>query len=70
MARADDLEAVSVDEALIDVSQSINELRKSSQYLDPSRDPAKEYADMIRSEVRKATTCESKNILHVIVNSQ
>ncbi|KAF9533654.1 hypothetical protein CPB83DRAFT_873629 [Crepidotus variabilis] len=68
MACADDLEAVSVDEALIDVSLTVNELRKDPQYLDSSRDVAKEFADKIRAEVRKATTCEiSIGISHNIL---
>jgi DNA repair protein REV1 len=60
MAHADDLQAVSVDEALIDVTNTINEMRKQDRYADGSSDPAKDFAEAIRDEVRKATTCEGR----------
>jgi len=60
MSYADDLQAVSVDEALIDVSTAVNELREKAQHTGYSGDPAKDFAEIIRDEVRKATTCESK----------
>jgi hypothetical protein len=60
MSHADDLQAVSVDEALIDVSTAVNELRERAQHTGYSGDAAKDFAEMIRDEVRKATTCESK----------
>jgi len=60
MSHADDLQAVSVDEALIDVSTTVNELRSQAFREGSSADPAKEFAEMLRAEVRKATTCEGK----------
>lgn len=60
MSHADDLQAVSVDEALIDVTTTVNEMRQQSQYADGTSDPAKDYAETIRNEVRAATTCEGK----------
>ncbi|KDR81975.1 hypothetical protein GALMADRAFT_114855 [Galerina marginata CBS 339.88] len=64
MAHADDLQAVSVDEALIDVTTTVNQLRSQSGHTDP----AKDFAETIRAQVRKATSCEisigvSHNIL-------
>jgi len=57
MAHADDLQAVSVDEALIDVTSSVARLTAEH----PSApDPAKDFAELIRSEVRKATGCEGR----------
>ena len=56
MLHADDLQAVSVDEALIDVTNTVNQLRGQSG----AHDPEKDYAEQIRAEVRKATGCESK----------
>ena len=63
MAHADDLQAVSVDEVLIDVSSSIQRIKtemSSSQDDDSgaSSDPAKAFAEAIRSQIRKATGCE------------
>ena len=63
MAHADDLQAVSVDEALIDVTSSVRRIRTEiSQSQEegsvvPS-DPAKDFAEAIRTQVRKATGCE------------
>ncbi len=62
MAHADDLQAVSVDEALIDVTSSIRRiLLEIAQSRDPSSspvDPAKGFAEAIRAQVKKATGCE------------
>lgn len=62
MAHADDLQAVSVDEALIDVTTSVRRIESEiSCSPDPSSsptDPAKEFADAIRAQVRNATGCE------------
>lgn len=63
MAHADDLQAVSVDEALIDVTSSVHRLRadaQSRQSRSPnvSSDPAKDFAEAIREKVRKSTGCE------------
>ncbi|KAJ3498498.1 hypothetical protein NLJ89_g10211 [Agrocybe chaxingu] len=68
MKHADDLQSVSVDEALIDVTNTVNELRSQAQSRGSTQDPAKDFAEMIRAEVRKATTCEiSIGISHNIL---
>ncbi|KAF8955572.1 hypothetical protein BDZ97DRAFT_279612 [Flammula alnicola] len=68
MSHADDLQAVSVDEALIDVTTTVNELRAQARHVNSSHDPAKDFAETIRAEVRKATTCEvSIGISHNIL---
>ncbi|KAF6758150.1 hypothetical protein DFP72DRAFT_1064874 [Ephemerocybe angulata] len=68
MSHADDLQAVSVDEALIDVSDRVAQLRRSAGYEGSQYDPAKDYAETIRAEVRKATNCEiSIGISHNIL---
>lgn len=59
MTHADDVQAVSVDEALIDVTMSLDEFRNQVRYAESLGDPAKDFAEVIRAEVRKATTCES-----------
>ena len=53
MSYADDLEAVSVDEALIDVTNTF-------EYVEPSqrRESIKSYAESIRGKVREETGCE------------
>lgn len=62
MAHADDLQAVSVDEALIDVTSSVRrintEIENSQDSNSESTDPAKDLAEAIRDQVRKATGCE------------
>ena len=67
MGHADDLQAVSVDEALIDVTSTVQRLRaKAQDGFDPFSsprpvtDPAREYAESIRAEVRRATGCEGQ----------
>ncbi|KAG2107956.1 uncharacterized protein F5147DRAFT_577321 [Suillus discolor] len=58
MRHADDIQAVSVDEALIEVTTSVSRyaLRPSSlAFVD---DPARSLAEQIRSEVREGTGCE------------
>ncbi|KAF9269472.1 DNA repair protein [Marasmius fiardii PR-910] len=75
MSHADDLQAVSVDEALIDVTSPVGRLRAEVKTdLDPffskisTIDPAKEYADSIRRQVKRATGCEvSIGIAHNIL---
>ncbi|KIM49579.1 hypothetical protein M413DRAFT_15584 [Hebeloma cylindrosporum] len=68
MSHADDLQAVSVDEALIDVTTAVNQLRAQAQRESALPDPAKDFAEKIRAEVRKATTCEvSIGISHNIL---
>ena len=62
MAHADDLQAVSVDEALIDVTSSVarirTELDQHPDRMDDGGDPAKDFAESIRSQVRRVTGCE------------
>ncbi|OBZ75554.1 DNA repair protein rev1 [Grifola frondosa] len=62
MAHADDLQAVSVDEALIDVTSSVarirTELSRSQEEQGISPDPAKDFAEAIRAQVKKVTGCE------------
>ena len=64
MSHADDLQAVSVDEALIEVTSSVarirTELAEVADDTDESSDPAQDFAEAIRSQVRKATDCEGK----------
>jgi DNA repair protein REV1 len=56
MAHADDVQAVSVDEALIEATTSVARYKADH----PDReDPAKDYAELIRDMVRAATGCES-----------
>ena len=66
MSHADDLQAVSVDEALIDVTSSIRrineEIARSQASSGTSLDPAREFAEAIRSQVRSATGCEGELI--------
>ncbi|KAG8907971.1 deoxycytidyl transferase, partial [Tulasnella sp. 417] len=67
MAFADDLQAVSVDEAILDVSERVAQLKMASD--DPGdRDFAKELAEQIRDKVRENTGCEvSVGISHNIM---
>ncbi|KAF8061713.1 hypothetical protein FPV67DRAFT_1783584 [Lyophyllum atratum] len=58
MSHADDLQAVSVDEALIDVTNVVTQLRSRSSQDPGAVDPAKDFAETIRAQVRKATGCE------------
>ena len=65
MAHADDLQAVSVDEALIDVTSSVRRIKvytsqKGDTDTPESSDLVKDFADAIRAQVRKATNCEGK----------
>jgi len=53
MAHADDLQAVSVDEALIDVTNAINTTSSTNP-----QQSIKEYAESIRALVRQETACE------------
>ncbi|KAF7970196.1 hypothetical protein HWV62_24846 [Athelia sp. TMB] len=55
MTHADELEAVSVDEALLDVTSSTAQFAAAHP---DATDPAKEFADAIRTEVKEATGCE------------
>lgn len=62
MTHADDLQAVSVDEALIDVTSSVQRIHTElAQSQDPDSspvDPAKDFAEAIRAQVKKSTGCE------------
>lgn len=66
MAHADDLQAVSVDEALIDVTSSVGRIRtqislsqnNSEDENANGGDPAKDFAEAIRTQVKDATGCE------------
>lgn len=55
MGYADELEAVSVDEALLDVTSSTGQFAAAHP---DAIDPAKGLADDIRVQVKKATGCE------------
>jgi DNA repair protein REV1 len=59
MSHADDLEAVSIDEALIDVTTAVSRLRSAAASAGSPHDPAKDFAESIRAEVKEATGCES-----------
>lgn len=56
MRHADDLQAVSVDEALIDVSSAVAQLRSASPF--SADDFAVALAQTIRDQVKQATGCE------------
>jgi DNA repair protein REV1 len=58
MSHADDLQAVSVDEALIDVTTNVEQLQTQASEDRIPTDHAKQLADAIRDQVRKATGCE------------
>ena len=65
MSYADDLQAVSVDEALIDVSSTVENARRhaaATKNTTESPDFAKELAETIRREVRSATGCEGERL--------
>ena len=53
MSYADDLEAVSVDEALIDVGSTFEHVEPSQR-----RESIKAYAESIRAKVKEETGCE------------
>jgi len=74
MGYADELQAVSVDEALIDVTTAVRAKEMAPEEhaeLDPDennstkaprpRDAALELAEMIRNDVRKLTDCEGES---------
>ncbi|KAL4254400.1 DNA polymerase type-Y family protein [Abortiporus biennis] len=71
MGHADDLQAVSVDEALIEVTSSVRRIEAEIVQRGNDTlvlDPAKEFAEAIRAQVRKATGCEvSIGIAHNIM---
>ncbi|KAG2047727.1 DNA repair protein [Suillus hirtellus] len=70
MRHADDIQAVSVDEALIEVTTSVSRyaLRPSSlAFVD---DPARSLAEQIRSEVSEGTGCEATVSIGIAENIQ
>ncbi|KAF9009538.1 hypothetical protein BDQ17DRAFT_1421710 [Cyathus striatus] len=68
MTLADDLQAVSVDEALIDVTSTVSQQRGRIGSEGSQIDPAKDFAETIRAQVRKMTNCEvSIGISHNIM---
>lgn len=62
MAVADDLQAVSVDEALLDVTNAVSNLKAQAQTMNPAdaltHDYAKDLAEMLRSQIVQATQCQ------------
>jgi DNA repair protein REV1 len=62
MAVADDLQAVSVDEALLDVTNAVTNLKAQAQSLNTAvtltHDYAKDLAEMLRSQIVEATQCQ------------
>lgn len=67
MCHADDLQAVSVDEALIDVSSTVARLRSRSPSPFSTDDFAVTLAQIIRAQVKQTTGCEGVCILSVLV---
>lgn len=61
LTHADEVEAVSVDEAMIDVTGTVRDMMKNSTGV---KDEAKEFAEKLRKEVQAETGCESKSALH------
>lgn len=63
MSHADDLQAVSVDEALIDVTSTVARMKVVPTGIDDfndgtSTDIAKELAESIRAQIKTVTGCE------------
>ena len=58
MTHADDLQAVSVDEALVDVTTAVRHMPSSER---DRYDPAKVFAEMLRAEIKNATGCDSES---------
>ncbi|KAF8206292.1 hypothetical protein K438DRAFT_1963365 [Mycena galopus ATCC 62051] len=58
MSHADDVQAVSIDEALVDVTTAVSRLRRAATHAGSPHDPAKDFAERIRAEVKQATECE------------
>ncbi|KAI0046939.1 DNA repair protein [Auriscalpium vulgare] len=72
MTHADDLQAVSVDEALIEVTSSVAQMKvirlDDADDLDEEEDPARQLAETIRAQVKETTSCEvSIGIAHNIM---
>jgi DNA repair protein REV1 len=62
MSYADEVQAVSIDEALVDVTQRVAELEQAPPELNEQPDVAEDYAKLlaedIRADMREATDCE------------
>lgn len=61
LTHADTLQAISVDEALLDVTNAVANLREQTLAQEPSaitRDFAKDLAELIRDQMRIVTSCE------------
>lgn len=54
MSHADDLQAVSVDEALIDVTTAVKQLPVTAE----KQNPAKDFAIILREEIKAKTGCD------------
>ncbi|KAJ7118629.1 hypothetical protein C8R43DRAFT_1099174 [Mycena crocata] len=68
MSHADELEAVSIDEALVDVTTAVARVRRAYARVGSTIDPATAFAESIRAEVKQATACEiSVGIAHNIL---
>ena len=66
MSYADDLQAVSVDEALVDVSTTVENARRRAAIDNESTeypDFARQLAESIRTKVRNKTGCEGENVV-------
>lgn len=59
MVHSDDLQAVSVDEALIDVTSGVRKMPIDAE--NRNHDPAKAFAEMLRKKVRESTGCEGRD---------
>jgi DNA repair protein REV1 len=74
---ADDVQAVSVDEAIIDVTNTVEEFKTVFMLNHPevsvtdlaSHDFAKEYAESLRKQVREITGCESEYFISTIADA-
>ena len=62
MSHADDVQAVSVDEALVDVTTAVKQMPPSTKKVN---DPAKELAEMLRAEIKSKTGCDGTSRLYL-----
>ena len=73
LAEVDEVQAVSIDEALIDATATIESLKAKYLIEHPessiadlaSHDFAKEYAESLRRQVKEATDCESEFLVRM-----
>lgn len=63
MSYADDLQAVSVDEALIEVTSNVAKISDSLPSDPADADPATAFAELLRTKVKNATGCEGTDPL-------